>query len=102
MSLLLKVATSLLRSGCWAGLAIPLSFAGVIDRLRGSGKVLMFPSSSLNGLRTFEGNPGALDTVAIVCKADVLIDFETGRGGLGVTLVELVVEEYDRRCCKDR
>lgn len=63
----------------------------------------MFPSSSLNGLRIREGNPGAFDTAAIVCRADVLIDFETGLGGLGMILVfELVVEEYDRRCCKDR
>lgn len=65
--------------------------------------MLMFPSSSLNGLRIREGNPGALGTAAIVCRADALIDFETGRGGFGAILVdELVVEEYDRRCCKDR
>jgi len=54
----------------------------------------MFPSSSLNGLLIREGNPGALEVVAMVCRAEVLMDFETGRGGFGATLVEpAVVEE---------
>lgn len=40
-----------------------------------------------------------------MCNADVLIDFETGRGGFEATVLfklELELEEYDRKCGNER
>lgn len=106
MSLLLRVATSLLRSGCWAWVGAPPSVAHDVALLRGSGKVVMFPSSSLKGLITLGAIPGELLKVARVCSADELNDLEAGLLGLGPFLTEssesaLETDRPLRRVCEE-
>lgn len=63
--------------------------------------MLIFPSSSLYGLRTLgAGIPGAVDTVAIVLSAPVDTDFETGLADCVMVFVDCE-EEVDRRCWRD-
>lgn len=85
------------------GVGGPFSFAGDIARLRGSGKVLITPSSPLKGLSIRGvGMPGAFDTAAIVGSAAVDTDFDTGRGAVGTVVAMLFDEECDRRRGKAR
>jgi hypothetical protein len=64
--------------------------------------VLMFPSSSLNGLWTLGiGVPGAVATLAIICGVADDIDFETGLAELAIVFTD-VEEERDRKWDKDR
>lgn len=56
MSLELRAATSSLSSGCCSGLGDPSTLAGVMDLLRGSGKVVMSKScSDIPAYRRFWG-----------------------------------------------
>jgi len=57
--------------------------------------VLMYPSSSLKVFDRPVGMPGALATVAMVCRAGVEMDFETGLVGLDIDFVD--VEDKDRK-----
>lgn len=62
--------------------------------------MLMFSSSNSYEKLLGVELPGAFEIVA-VCNADEEVELDSGRGGWGVFLIELVVEE-DRKCWRDR
>ena len=100
MSLLLRFATSLLRSG-WCGELEPvlLDWSEEILGLRGSGSVLI-PSEGECSCES--GRPGALVTAAMLNRADVELDFATDLCGVAGLDSEVSERAWDQGLCEPR